>query len=330
MSTRCMLAVCVLGGVALAMPCLQVEQTVRGIPGWDPERFLTQRLWIAQDKLRLDEAVPGGGGWAARYLMRIDKDPGVIYELLEPAAKTYRQWEELDNIQRDRVINECQIVEGIQRLPEAERGRRLAEQYLREDLAHVVEVKDEGVQRLTLGERQFECRHVLIVENGLTVLDAFVTDQIGRGLDYYRFYRQLGTFSDEVLAKAKEVKGFPLKVTLNVVTHRLKTFHTLYIQVKDVAETDLDAAWFELPPGWTKEEKALKEPCRWRLCDKMVETANPGGRFDFKTRRYYFCSPKCRSEFLNELKPILKRGGHIEELLEGKPQAGRTETTPKK
>ena len=320
MSTRCLLLAWILGAGLGAEPCLRVDQTVRGVPGLESDRAVTQRVWIAEDKVRVDESAGGPDAWAPRYLLRTDRDPAAIYELL-PATKSYRQWEELENIQRDRAINECQILDGIMKLPAAEREKALASQYLREDLARVVEVVTEPAPQRTVGGRPFECRRVRIIENGLTVLDAQVTDQIGRGIDYCRLYRQLGAFSDEVLAKAKEIKGFPLAATLAVVTQRLTTYHTLRIEVTDLAESDAARSFFELPEGWTKEEKALREPCRWRLCDKTVETANPGERWDYKGRRHYFCSLKCKTEFLNELKAVITRGGRVEELFEGRRPA---------
>ena len=324
MRTRLTLLACFFGAGLGAESCLRVDQSVRGVPGMEPDRAVIQRLWIAEDKARVDEAAGGPDAWAPRYLLRTDRDPAAIYELM-PATKTYRQWEELENLQRDRAVNECQILDGIMKLPAAERAKALAAQYLREDLTRVVEVVSEPAAQRTVGGRPFECRRVRIIENGLTVLDAQVTDQIGRGLDYCRLYRQLGAFSDEVLAKAGEIKGFPLAATIAVVTQRLTTYHTLKIEVTDLAEADVAPSFFELPEGWTKEEKALREPCRWRLCDKTVETANPGERWDYKGRRHYFCSPKCKAEFLKELKAVLARGGRAEELLEGRrPGAGPT------
>ena len=300
---------------AAAAPCLRVDQLVREAPGLPPGQTITQRVWISDHRIRLDEAGPGRAEPVLRYLLRTDRHPVEAFELL-PERRAYRLLEELGNMQQERDFNEAQIYAGAARLPAADRARVLRENHLRENLAREVTLRTEPGQVLQVGARTFECTRVVITENDVTVVDAQVTDQIAHGLDYLRLYRELGAFSAEVLAKLEGVKGFPLRAAIAVVTHRLKTFHMLRIELTGLAEASVDAAFLDIPEGWEKEERPLVVPCRWRLCDRTVEVANPGGRFDYKGRPYYFCSSECRLAFVRELQQIIAQGGTAEQVLQ--------------
>jgi YHS domain-containing protein len=296
------------GGV----PCIPVTQVVRGVPGLKSGEALTQRLWIAADKLLLQELTPGatpeGAVFAPRFLLRADRDPPVIYEFL-PRRKTYRQWEELQNIQKDRDLYELQILEKTRSLPAEERERARAIYHVKEGLRRDVTKKEEQAPAITVGGTAYECRRVVITENGLDVVDALVTDQIDLGLDYYRFYRQLGVFSDKVLESLKTIKAFPLKAKLRVVTGKLKGFHTLSTEVVAIGpEKSLDPAVFEIPSGWALETKPLKTTCAAHGCDRQVEPLNPpGGKYIYRGRTYYFCSRECRNTFLADQRRVKMR-----------------------
>jgi YHS domain-containing protein len=142
---------------------------------------------------------------------------------------------------------------------------------------------------------------VVVEENGRVIVDASVTDRISSGIDYYRLYRSLGVFSDEVLAQLKGISGFPLEAEICVVTGKLKGHHNLEIKVKAVGKDDLPPEAFNVPKGWTLEkEEPLKAPCANRSCEKEVEPRNlpVGGRkFRYRGTWRYFCSRKCYNEF---------------------------------
>ncbi len=286
----------VLGGLfspVSADPCLQVEQAVHGIPGRKADDPVVQRLFISSDRLRLDERDPRMGDFFTRCLVQNKDKSLVVYELLH-STKSYQVWDELGNIQEDRDLAERQLI-GV--LP----SDQLENHHLKPGMERVVKAETSEGDVLIVDEKEFQCTHVVVTENGLVVLEAQMTGQVPYGSDYYRFYRRLGVFSDAVLEKLKTIKGFPLAATIRVVTRKPKwyTFTTKVTSLKDV---DKPPAFFALPEGWKKEEKPLRVTCYERTCDKTVETANPGGKFRYRGRWVYFCSDACRRRFIAEYK----------------------------
>lgn len=292
-------------GPGRAGECFMIEQAVGGIPGQEEGETITQRLYIMKDKLRLDEGVPGSDEFVSRCLLLGTKNSFHVYEFLHK-TKTYKVWQELQNIQADRELFERQIL-GV--VPEAQ----WPAYHLRPGLEREVLLTQDPGKALQVGGQEYACQHVVVAENGLAIVDAQVATTLAYGLDYYTFYRKVGVFSDEVLAKLKAIKGFPLKATIRVVTRKPK-WHTLTIQVKQAVKVQKPDAFFELPKGWTRDEKPPVKDCFYRGCQNKVETANPvGGKFRYQGRWEYFCCDECRKQFKREytkrLREIGKKAG---------------------
>ncbi len=287
-----------------AEPCLRIDQVVKGAPGLEPGQVLKQRLWISPVWLRLDEVPVGGSAYQPRYLMLADQDPVAIIEL-KAKTHSYRQWEELMNLQADRTMYERDVLISSQELPAEERERMLAHYHLKTDadgrLKRDIEVNQEPSPPITLDKEQYPCRRVVVKENDRVIVDARVTDKIGRGIDYYLFYRQLGVFSDQVLDELRKISAFPLRAKICMVTGKLKGEFNLDIQVTAVATDDLPKEAFNIPEGWTKEEEIpLKTTCANRDCNKELEPRNlpTGGRkYFYRGKWRYFCSKECYRTF---------------------------------
>ncbi len=288
---------------------LRVEQLTGGLPGLKAGERIRQVLWIGEQRLRLDEIPQGGGAPVPRYLLNAEQDPPVIYELF-PRKKSYRTWKELQNLQADRDTYELQLLAATASLPAEERDRVRATYHVREGLKREVKLEESGGRSVTLEGKTYKCRRLIVTENERVILDALITDEIAQGRSYYRFYRRLGVFSDQVLGALKDVKGFPLKAKICVVTGKLKGYYELTIEVVSVRSEEVPSSFFDIPKDWTEETKPLRVTCANRTCSNIVEPANPaGGKFRWRGRWYYFCSRECRRAFIDELKRALMQAG---------------------
>src|SRR5437867_5840493 len=169
------------GGVALAATAkgLRVEYRTTGVlPGSKPnegKRTALQTILVDPLSPRLlleengsepagDEKRPAGGSRSAsgrKFVLRSDKSPPVIWEILE-GGKLYREHSgDLNENQKDRRIQERNEIELAKKLTPKEYAEwRRENPYLRPDGSRELKVVREPGEKIL--ERQ--CEHILVTE----------------------------------------------------------------------------------------------------------------------------------------------------------------------
>lgn len=294
---------------ATAPRAVRVEQVTTGIPnpepGGDPlskEQVLT--LSADGARLALDEFRPAPSTdqprqQEARYILRTDRTPPVIWSI-SPDGSRYREFEgNLNRLQRDRDVYERQLLELLPlRSPEKQK-QILESNFLRRDGSRFVDLT-RGESRTILGYR---CQRVTVTENGRVIIDAWISEDVVGGRSFFDLYRRLGAFSTEVLQKIKDLRGLPLQASFTVVT-KLPSYD-LEVEVKKVEEVDLEPGYFDLPSGATRIEEQPKVT-RCALCGKTVE-ANEATRIRRSGKLLYFCSPEHKRIYLRSVSPRRRR-----------------------
>lgn len=291
---------------------LVVEQRVTGHPDLEKGEVMRQRITIdlESSRLLLEALTPDGkpgatldhsAGGASRVILRMDREPPVIYEIFDE-EKAYRAHEgDLNRLQEERDIQEMNDIRLARRLPRAEREQLLQKNYLRPDGSREVEVR-RGETREILG---YECREVTITENGRPVIEAWMTTDLAGGKSFYELYRRLGAFSQQVLEKVATLEGLPIRARIKVVTalpaYELEAECT---RVQPLASLAPDA--FELPAEY-REIQDVPPYLACPVCGKEVERDAPGARyFDFNSQtQYLLCSRECYESLRAQLE---KRG----------------------
>jgi hypothetical protein len=194
---------CAQGAPESKPKALRAEYRTSGVlPGSRPEegaRAAIQTITVDADGSRLiyEERVEDGPARdgvpkkeGRKFILRMDLTPPVIYEILD-GGKSYREHKgDLNEYQADRRITEDQLIKSSRKLPRGEREALLKQNYLRADGKRIVDVtRDEGKQ--VLGR---PTDHLVVTENGRTIIDAMVTRSVPGSRSYYHLYRRLGAF----------------------------------------------------------------------------------------------------------------------------------------
>jgi hypothetical protein len=298
---------------------LRVEYRTRGaVPGTSLEKgkaaSVLQRITVDPSGRRLlyeeseevprrdaaGEEVPGTEIVPGRKcILRMDRSPPVIHEILE-GGKAYREHAgDLNELQKDRRIAEQDLLKlARDQATPKEYERILKDNYLKPNLErHVTIRREPGAMIL---DRQ--CERIVVEENGRLIVDAQVTRDAPGSRSYYELYRRLGAFSEEVLEKLSGVEGLPLRARITVVTALpAYTFDVDALKIETVAA---DERIFELPPGARKVEDIPREATCHR-CGKKIEDVEYR-LFDTDAKKVlYFCGAACLE-------------AHQEESLQGK------------
>jgi len=280
---------------AAPVRALRIEQVVDGAPDPRPGRAparTRQVLTIATDdrKLRLEQFGSAKNDTPdRRFIVRLDREPAVIWEVLED-NKTYREHDgDLNQIQRDRKVRELALIKMARRLPQKERVAILDENAVKLDGSRDVDVQWLAPQEV-LGRT---CKHLKVTENGRVIIDCFISEDLGGGRSFFNFYRRFGAFSDDVLKWIKDVKGLPLKGSVTVVTKLAVA--ELSFEVLNIDEVEVDPSTFEYPPGATKEDPSLVDAL-CSHCDKEGETSSME-KYRLRGHLHYLCGPECNRAF---------------------------------
>ena len=284
---------------------LRAEYRTSGVlPGSRPEegaRAAIQTITVDADGSRLiyeeriedgpkgSSAAPKGEG--RKFILRMDLTPPVIYEILE-GGKAYREHKgDLNEYQADRRITEDQLIKSSRQLKKAEREALLKQNFLRADGKRVVEVtRDEGKQ--VLGR---PTEHLVVTENGRTIIDAFVTRSVPGSRSYYHLYRRLGAFSEEVLEKLAKLEGLPLTGRVTVVTALPAA--KFDFEATKIDNADLPPTAFDLPPGAVRVEDIPSEAA-CHVCGKAIEDPENAPVRGFEGGRVIFlCSDVCWEKY---------------------------------
>ena len=228
------------------------------------------------------DVVPG-----RKCILRMDRSPPVIYEVLE-GGKAYREHAgDLNELQKDRRIAEQDLLKlARDQATPKEYERILKDNYLKPNLRRDVTIRREPGAKIL----DRECERIVVEENGRLIVDAQVTREAPGSRSYYELYRRLGAFSEEVLEKLSGVEGLPLGARITVVTALpAYTFDVDALKMETVAA---DEAIFELLPGARKVEDVPREAICHR-CGKKIEDVEYR-LFDTDAKKVlYFCGAAC-------------------------------------
>lgn len=232
-------------------------------------------------------------------LLRMDRDPPVIWEILPGDKKEYFEHSgDLNSLQADRRIAEMNELKLLESYPAKDRAAYFREHpCLRADGSRTVTAE------LVPGETVlgYECRRLVVKENGCEILDIqLAQDEVG-ARSYFQVYRRLGAFSEEVLDKLKGIKGLPLRGRLTIVT-ALPT-RQLEVEAKSIHEVRVPADAFDLPQDAVKidrePEKLVCAQCKKEIPGTVDDV--PAKWFDAATQRWlYFCSEECAEDYAVE------------------------------
>lgn len=294
-----------------AIQALRIEQLTSGIPDprpGKPSRQVRQIITIAEsgDRLVFEQMVdrgPGGGPPEPemRHVLRLDRDPPVIWQMIGPDFTSYREFRgDLNKHQRDRDIYERSVLVAARRMNRKERRRILEQHHLRAK-GHREIVVTRGDRKQFLGR---QCQRLVVTENGRQIIDAYVSDEVAGGQRFFDLYRRLGAFSSQVLEQLESIRGLPLKASITVVT-RLPAYK-LDVEVKKIEEVQVDPAFFET--GSAKKIEDTPQLLRCPECGRDVER-DKAVKWRRLGKLLHFCSPECKRVYdvKHRLRPLKRR-----------------------
>jgi hypothetical protein len=320
-----LVALLALGGFpSTARADLVVLQESNGFPGAQGSESARQKVLVAKNDLRvLDER----HSWAlyVRLNQKVVQEayakPAGGGQYVERPLSFYQK------IRADREATRAQKVDDylkeVKKAPqdEAKLKKVLESMGLRADKQTVarLEAFPEETKKVSLvidgKKRDVKVEHFVVRENeGPAIFDVWMAPELGRPESVFTFYREIGTFSDAVVAKVLELKGFPIEVTAVVDDGNNKqSIHSRVFEIREEAVTP-DA--YDVPKGWEKTEgkdPALGGGDKQEKCAVCGTEFTPGkelapgmgeGRMfksPFGPTLYPVCSDKCRAAKIKEL-----------------------------
>lgn len=295
------------------IPGLAIEYEAKGVfPGADARdevRTLRQRVTVDDSGRRLellelepakkpsgDEPAPPTYEVRRRLVLRMDRDPPVIWEILDGGR--FREYDgDLNSLQRDRRVQEKNELEIVKRYPKKDRDAFFEEfWWLRPDGSREVTV-ERSPGKTILGRRS---ERVRVLENGREIVDAQVAVEGAGARSYFHLYRRLGAFSEEVLEKIQGISGIPLEGRITIVT-ALPT-QTWEVEARSIAPVRLPPDFFDLPAGAVKVDDEPADPVCARCGARL---GVPATRAPAKARLpdgtwIYFCSEEHAEEYFLE------------------------------
>ena len=249
-----------------------------------------------QEKLGVNEAGPSLPEVTRTVVVRMDREPAEIVEWFTAAKKFRRHSGDLNRMQKERDFAEANLLRLTRNVTRKERETMLRTNYLRADGKREVKAALTPGE-LILGRR---CDHLVVTENGRTIIDAQMANDLPGASSYFELYKRLGVFSEDVLKAIGDVRGVPLKAKITVVTHL--PAEEVEVEVLEVNEVDIDKVAFEPPAGFTELVAAkAKQDCPH--CGKSVNTKRPGSKMRKASGEWlYFCSPKHHTAYLDKKK----------------------------
>lgn len=258
---------------------LRIVQEVKGIPGRPDGEFTRQEVELVSDRLRVFDEFS-----EHYFLVRLDQTPVGFYDISKNGLE-YTRGQDYEKVQRDRDEFERNLRHNAMMDP-AEKKLALEQNAIREDGRRVVKVDLQPAEPVRIGGRELSVKQLEVTENGRRIVKGLITEDLGREIPLFQFYRRLGAFSDEVLAALEKVPGVPISVEFLVVTGATLNV-PMVARVVEVEETEFPLDRFELDP----EAKELVESpfVRCELCGLQVEKAASRGTHAVQGRLVYFC-----------------------------------------
>ena len=285
---------------------LIIEQVSNGIIGSEEEER-EQKLLILGDMMKLIDEKAG-----IYVIVRLDKR--LIWEV-DKKKKEYveTRFSYFEELREQREKNRLKMVEALNRMPLLERREKAARMgFLLDEKGRVQKEIKATLQETgkTAKIAGFEAKQVLVKEDGRIAFDLWLTDKLEVPQSVIRFYREAGMLSKPVAETLDKIKGFPLKLIVNLDLGTVEV--SAQAEVRSVKEAEIDPAEFELPKGLKcREVKKRKEKgvrtYRCANCGKEFTVDERKGEKPFVWVRpggekFHFCSKKCMLEFRKKMK----------------------------
>lgn len=227
--------------------------------------------------------------------VRLDGEKPRIYTLTADGRYYKEHSGDIYSLQHDRNIAESNEIELGKRLPtKRERDEYFRRNpHLRADGKRVIDFSLDSGEKIL----DRDCKHLVVKENQLTIIDAQVTSAIPGARNYYHLYRRLGVFSEEVLERLRDLDGVPLRAKINVVT-ALRTW-PLEVETKRMDVRQVPAGFFELPPNAQPiPDETISGACPG--CGKEVDPEAGVPCVDAENRKHLACSVECALQYALE------------------------------
>jgi hypothetical protein len=299
----CVLAVCFGAQAAVAgEEALYIEVKSNGLPGFDNGEMVAQNIWILGDKMRMEDP-------AHRLVSIIRLDKKEVWQI-DGNRSIWKKlpFEEFSKYRSEYIQRRAGIMKKIQALSSEQRDKEAARYgftvdfmgNLRDDIKP--DFKETGEKEKING---FNCRRIIFRDYGKPVFDAWVTDEVKRPENIFRFYADLGIFDNALVAEMNKVRDFPIRIEVTLDYGALFSCKAKTEVVKlSMVGPKKDA--FEVPDGF--KEVGLRDmptsvPCP--ICGNAVEikTAKDEGRvvmFDLYV--LHVCSKACLEKLRERLK----------------------------
>lgn len=238
-----------------------ILQEISGRPGRPDDEVELQQMVLARDRLLLEDRIRG-----VVSILRLDAPQPVLREISADGS-VYRESTDLGRIQKDRQVQEQQLVERSRDLPQKERLELLRASHIRlsdsGELIREIRVERSGEVQERLG---MQVRQLRIWENDRLIADLWVSD-IETPFPVAIFHRASGAFGVEVQKALEQIEGLPLEGVIHVVTATLS--HPLSFKVQQWDRRSVPASLFEIPEGCEKVEESSFMNCP--VCGNQVE-----------------------------------------------------------
>lgn len=295
---------------------LVIIQDSNGFPGGGQVEEARQRVFLGEDRLRvLDEQ----HGWAL-YVLR---DKKLVREA-SVGDRTFveKPFSDYQKIRQEREATRTGKVAEYQK--EREKAKTDA---ARVDLKKTIEgmgLREDGktlartehfnewrnVSVIVGGVRkELKAEHVIVRENeGPPVFDLWTVPEMARPEGLYRFYNEIGTFSEPVIAEVMKLPGFPVEISATIDDgNNHKTLHSKVIEIRDQvtapADYEIPAGWKQVQPQQTALAPAVATKCA--VCGKSIVPGSDDGstlwRNPFDGRPYPVCSDEHRREMIKRV-----------------------------
>ncbi len=247
--------------VEARVEALVIAQQVSGQPGRPDDELAYQQIALTSDRVLLEDPSRG-----LVSILRLDGDSPLLWEI-SADRKMYRENRDLGRIQKDRTVQEQQLVERSKELPEKQRDELLKASHIRlsssGELIREIRVEETASEERRLG---LPVRRVQVWENDRLIADLWVA-AVQVPFPLARFHRASGAFGVEVQEALEKIEGLPLEGIIHVVTATLS--HPINFTVKQWDRRSVPAHLFDIPEGCQKiEEKAF---LHCPICGNEVE-----------------------------------------------------------
>jgi hypothetical protein len=304
----------------MARADLVILQESNGFPGAQEGDSARQKVMIAEDRMKvLDQA----HGWALYVRLdnkKVDEAWALERGYIEKPLSFYAHIR--DDREKKRAEHLAEYKKQIERAKDDSERRMLKQELekmgLREDgttKARIEPFPDEK-KKVTLivdnKQQEVELEHYKVRENEgeHEIFDVWVAPSIPRPVSIFTFYKEIGTFSDPVVAEVMKLPGFPVEIAARVDDgNNAKVLHSKVHEIRNegvaAVEYDLPAGWAPIPEKPTGPQPAAKQvPCA--ICGKLC-TPGEGGASTFIspfTREAFpVCSDEHRAQIIHKLAP---------------------------